>query len=144
MLKSPTREFSHQLDDKLRCLNIVFGKKAASDSMFYWASTLIICAMLAASAASNLFHHPTISGIRKLGFPDYFRIQLAILKIIAVPALLIPALPLPIKEWAYAGVALYLITAMVAHAAHRDPIVLNLINVGLSGALIVSYVCMPR
>ena len=100
--------------------------------------------MLSASAASYLLHPPTIIGIRQLGFPDFFRIQLAVLKIIAVPVLLISAFPIPIKEWAYAGVALYLITAMVAHSAHKDPLILNLLNVVFFILLIVSYMHWVR
>ena len=112
--------------------------------MIYWVSTSIICTMLAASAASYLLHPPTIIGIRDLGFPDYFRIQLAILKLLAVPALVIPTLPIPVKEWAYAGVALYLITAMVAHMAHKDPFILNLLNIGFLITLVVSYMNWVR
>ena len=95
--------------------------------------------MLALSAGSYLFHQATIVGIREMGFPDYFRIELAVLKLIAIPVLLIPSLPQQMKEWAYAGVAFYLITAIVAHAAKRDPIILNVINFCCIGVLIVSY-----
>ncbi len=51
--------------------------------MIYWISTATISLFLFASAASYLFHSPTIAGIRELGFPDFFRIELAILKIVA-------------------------------------------------------------
>lgn len=43
------------------------------------------------------------------------------------------------KEWAYAGVALFLLTAIIAHHVHGDPVVLNLINVVILGGLAVSY-----
>ena len=107
--------------------------------MTYWVSTGILAAFLSLSAASYLWHQPTIDGVRELGFPDFFRIQLAVLKFLAIPALLLPGMPLPLKEMAYAGVGLFLLTAIVAHAVHRDPIYFNVINVLLLGVLFASY-----
>ncbi|MEO1083618.1 MAG: DoxX family protein [Acidobacteriota bacterium] len=111
--------------------------------MLYWATTGLVAAFLAASAGSYVLSPSTIEGIRELGFPDFFRIQLAVLKVMAVPVLLIPQVPMRVKEWGYAGVALFLLTAMIAHYAHRDPIALNLINLALLALLITSYLSMP-
>ncbi|MFK7966430.1 MAG: DoxX family protein [Burkholderiaceae bacterium] len=61
------------------------------------------------------------------------------MKLLAIPALIMPGLPTPVREWAYAGVALFLITAMIAHYAHGDPIALNLLNLLLIVLLVVSY-----
>lgn len=99
--------------------------------MLYWISTGLVCAMLAASALAYVFHGPTIEGMRELGFPNHFRIELAVLKLLAVPVLLLPQVPLQAKEWAYAGVALFLVTSIVAHTAHGDLWVLSAINVFL-------------
>ncbi|MEL7273746.1 MAG: DoxX family protein [Pseudomonadota bacterium] len=112
--------------------------------MIYWVSTSLLCAYLLASALSYLVSQNTIDGIRDLGFPDFFRVQLAILKLLAIPALLLPMVPLAAKEWAYAGVALFILTAIVAHFAHGDPWVLNLLNAALLAILIASYVTLPR
>ena len=112
--------------------------------MLYWIPTVLISLMLAASALSYLFHENSIIGVRALGFPDFFRIQLAVLKFLAIPVLLIPTIPMQMKEWAYAGVGLYLITAIVAHAAHKDPIILNVINIAFVALLILSYFHLPR
>ncbi len=105
----------------------------------YWLTTGIIAAFLLWSAYSYLFSKTTIDGIKALGFPDFFRIQLAVLKVLAVVVLLLPMLPPQLKEWAYAGVGLFFITAIVAHFAHRDPIIINLINVALIIVLAISY-----
>ncbi|MEO1366038.1 MAG: DoxX family protein [Acidobacteriota bacterium] len=112
--------------------------------MLYWTTTALVALFLAASAGSYLLSPSTIEGIRELGFPDFFRIQLAVLKILAVPVLLVPQVPLRVKEWGYAGVALFLLTAVVAHYAHRDPIALNLVNLLLLGLLVTSYLTLPR
>jgi len=90
--------------------------------IIYWSSTILISLFLLWSSYTYLFSKVTINGIRELGFPDHFRIQLGILKIIAVIILLIPQFPLQFKEWAYSGILLFFITAIVAHTAHKDPI----------------------
>ncbi len=99
--------------------------------------------MLVLSGGAYLSHQGTIEGVRELGFPDFFRIQLAFLKLLAVPTLLIPQVPHAAKEWAYSGVALFLLTAVVAHHAHGDPIALNLVNLCLFGILAASSASLP-
>jgi hypothetical protein len=94
----------------------------------YWISTSLISVYLLLSAYSYFFSKSTIEGVRELGFPDFFRIELAILKIIAVLVLLIPSVPIQLKEWAYAGIGLFLLTAIVAHIAHKDHFGITLIN----------------
>ena len=83
-------------------------------------------------------------GVRDLGFPDFFRIQLAFLKLVAIPILLLPVVPVQFKEWAYAGVGLYLLTAIIAHYAHGDPIILNVLNVVFVILLVTSNLYLPR
>ena len=104
----------------------------------YWISTSIISVFLLLSSYSYFFSESTIQGVRELGFPDFFRVQLGVLKIIGVAILLLPNIPNYVKEWGYAGIGLFLITAMVAHIAHRDSIMLLLLLVFLLGSLIVS------
>ncbi len=111
----------------------------------YWLSTGAVCLMLAASAATYFFHQNTIDGIRELGFPDFFRVQLGILKVIALIVLLVPIgllpaelNPMQIKEWAYAGVAFFFLTAIVAHTAHGDPVALSLVSVFFLIVLFIS------
>lgn len=61
------------------------------------------------------------------------------MKFMAIPALIAPGAPDLIREWGYAGVAFFLVTAIVAHTAHRDPIAFNVVNLALLGCLAVSY-----
>ena len=106
--------------------------------MLYWISTIIICCFLALSSYSYFFSQSTIDGLKELGFPDFFRIQLAILKVIALFVLIIPKVPLMVKDWAYAGVGLFLITAMVAHIAHKDSTMILILLVILMVVLAMS------
>ena len=110
----------------------------------YWTTTILLSVFLLWSAWSYLFSKPTIEGIKALGFPDHFRIQLAVLKIIAVAVILVPNLPVQIKEWAYAGIGLFFITAIVAHTAHKDPFVITLVNLFLMGLLITSNIYLHK
>jgi len=64
---------------------------------------------------------------KHLGFPAYFRTELVIAKILGLIVLLIPRIPARIKEWAYAGFGIVLISASVAHFSTGDP-VLNVIE----------------
>ena len=108
--------------------------------MIYWGSTILLCLVLALSSASYVFHMPTIIGIRELGFPDFFRVQLAILKLLAVVALIIPIVPSQFKEWAYAGAALFFLTAIVAHMANKDSWFIIVINIVFILVLLVSNI----
>ena len=105
----------------------------------YWISTILLAVFLLWSAYSYLFSKATIDGVKDLGFPDFFRVQLAILKLVAIVVLLIPSIPIQWKEWAYAGIALFFLTAILAHVAHKDPFFITLINLALIGALIISH-----
>lgn len=110
----------------------------------YWITTILLSIFLIWSAYSYIFSKPTIVGVKELGFPDHFRIQLAVLKIIAVLILLIPQISIQFKEWAYVGVGLFFITAIVAHTAHKDPIFITVINLILSGLLITSNIYLHK
>jgi DoxX-like family len=55
----------------------------------------------------------------RLGFPDYFRVELAWAKLLGVVLLLAPV-PARLKEWAYAGSAITLASALIAHFAVGD------------------------
>jgi hypothetical protein len=110
----------------------------------YWSSTIILSAYLLLSAYTYFFNKNTIEGIKALGFPDFFRIELAVLKIVAAIILLLPIVPFQIKQWAYAGAALFLVTAIVAHIAHKDSVAITIINLLLLAILVVSNYTLHR
>jgi len=55
------------------------------------------------------------------GFPGYLRIELAIAKAIGVLVLIHPAAAKELKEWAYVGFAITIISGGIAHLASGDP-----------------------
>jgi hypothetical protein len=113
-------------------------------STIYWISTVLISVFLSLSAYSYIFSESTILGFKDLGFPDFFRIELAVLKILAAIIILLPFIPTQIKEWTYAGIGLFLITAMIAHIAHKDSIALQVLLIVLFVLLIISNIQLHK
>jgi uncharacterized membrane protein len=90
-------------------------------NLVYWISTGLFCAFLLLTSISY-FTDPKFVGIyQHLGFPQYFRVELGIAKILGTAALLIPQVPARIKEWAYAGFGIALISGAIAHFNSHDP-----------------------
>ncbi|MBB1139039.1 DoxX family protein [Myroides sp. WP-1] len=78
-----------------------------------------------------------------LGYPDYFRIELGVAKILGVLALLLPFLPRIIKGFAYAGFTINIIAAAIAHLAVGEGI-RSLVPMVIAGVLLaLSYYFLP-
>src|SRR6478752_3740221 len=56
-------------------------------------------------------------GIKHLGYPDYFRVMIAVFKVAGAIVLILPFFKGRIKEWAYAGFTFVIISAFISHAA---------------------------
>lgn len=54
------------------------------------------------SFVNYLFNPVMVAGYAHIGFPDWFRVELGIAKLLGALALIIPAIPARVKEWAYA------------------------------------------
>jgi len=86
----------------------------------YWIATALLCLEMGFTGYYMLFHLPEgAQAIVRLGFPDYFRVELGWAKLIGAVLLLAPA-PRRLKEWAYAGYAINLVSAMIAHLSMGD------------------------
>lgn len=110
------------------------------NKIIYWASTGIIGAMMLFSAYGYLTSEVMKAAFVHLGFPGYFRIELAIAKIIGAIVLLVPVIPKRIKEFAYLGFALTFISAFIAHTSSGDPISVAMMPLIFSGILLASYI----
>lgn len=85
----------------------------------YWAVTGILALQLAFTAYGQLKMPEVERAFVHLGFPDYFRVELAWAKLLGVVLLLAPV-PARVKEWAYCGFAITLGSALYAHLAVGD------------------------
>lgn len=105
----------------------------------YWITTGLVCLMMAFSGVAYFVNPDMKLAFAHLGFPDYFRIELAIAKFIGV-LLLVSPVPAWLKEWAYAGFTVVMISAFIAHTAAGDPFMARTMPVIFLVLLIVSYV----
>ena len=110
------------------------------DKIIYWSSTGIISAMMLFSAYGYFSNPEMKNAFIHLGFPDYFRMELGLAKIIGVIALLVPMIPQKIKEFAYAGFMITFISAFIAHLSSGDAISIAIMPLVMLGILVVSYI----
>ena len=88
----------------------------------YWTVTALFCLEMSFTAYYELMSLPQAAqAFARLGFSaDAFRIELSWAKVVGVLALLIPMVPARLKEWAYAGFAINLVSAIIAHLSIHD------------------------
>ena len=86
----------------------------------YYVTTLIVALMMIYSVVSYLTNATMIKTFQHLGFPDYFRVELAVAKLVGAIILLAPV-SIRLKDLAYAGFALAFISAIIAHTCSGDP-----------------------
>ncbi|SDD98217.1 DoxX-like family protein [Mucilaginibacter pineti] len=109
------------------------------DKIIYWITTTLV-AFSGLIAGITYIMVPAIADeFKHLGFPDYFRKELATAKILGALVIVLPMVAGRIKEWAYAGFAITFISACIAHtvqqgAATAIPPFVTLI------VLVISYV----
>ena len=96
------------------------GPKAIT--IAYWIFTGLFCLEMSFTAYYELMVLPQAAqAFTRLGFPaGFFRIELSWAKVAGVLALLVPVVPARLKEWAYAGFAINLISALIAHTSIHD------------------------
>jgi hypothetical protein len=86
----------------------------------FWISTALLCVQMGFTAFAQLKLPQVAEAFTHLGFPSYFRIELSWAKFLAIAVLLAPPVPSRLKEWAYAGFATTLVSALIAHFAVGD------------------------
>lgn len=110
--------------------------------IIYYVSTSIISLMMLYIAYETLTMHHVKVSIARLGFPDYFRIQLGITKIIGAILIWIPVRLL--KETAYFGFGFTFLSAALAHYMVGDPTKEIMAGFIFLAILIASYVSNQR
>lgn len=87
--------------------------------ILYWTVTTLFCLQMGFTAYAQLRLPVVAEAFTHLGFPDYFRIELSWAKFLGIMVLLAPV-PARLKEWAYAGFAITLVSALIAHFTLRE------------------------
>jgi len=88
-------------------------------TIVYWIITALFCVQITFTAYAQLRLPQVAEAFTHLGFPAYFRIELSCAKLLGVVLLLVPV-PAWLKEWAYAGFAITLASALIAHFSVGD------------------------
>jgi hypothetical protein len=86
----------------------------------FWISTVLFALQMGFTAYAQLKLPQVALAFVHFGFPAYFRIELSWAKFVGIAVLLIPMVPARLKEWAYAGFAITLVSALIAHLAVGD------------------------
>ena len=110
------------------------------------ATGIIIVVMLYSIFSFTLFDHAIYpeGAFQHLRLPRYFQAELTIAKILGVLALLIPAIPFKIKEFAYFGFGITLVSAIIAHSSVGDKWYNIADPSGFLIVLIISYIYFLR
>jgi len=109
----------------------------------WWAVTALFCLQMGFTAYAQLRLPQVAQEFTRLGFPDYFRVELSWAKLLGVMLLLAPV-PARIKEWVYAGFAINLASALIAHFALGDGPAAWMWAAGTSVLWAASYVLWRR
>jgi len=88
-------------------------------TILFWTFTALFCLQMSFTAYAQLRLPQVSEAFTHLGFPGYFRVELSWAKLLGVVLLLAPV-PARLKEWAYAGFAINLASALIAHLAVGD------------------------
>lgn len=88
--------------------------------ILYWTCTLLVGGMMFYTGYLYLTNEGMKGAFERLGFPGYFRVELGIAKMVGSVVLLIPLLPMTIRQVAYFGFALTFISACIAHLSIGD------------------------
>ena len=123
------------------------------DKTIYWITTGIVCAVMTFSVVNFVFNDrfPFPNGregaFQHLGLPPYFKVELTVAKILGLIALLAPGVPYKLREFAYAGFAITLLSAAIAHLARGDAqlgVYFVIDPLVFFAILMVSYRYLPR
>lgn len=122
--------------------HIVKTKKMKTTKITYYLTTSIISMMMLFIAFETITKPEVKVSMAHLGFPDYFRIELGIAKLIGAVFIWLPVRLL--KETAYIGFAIMFSSASLAHFVVGDPFSKVITGIAFLGILIVSYVCNTK
>lgn len=110
----------------------------------FWVATVLFALQMCFSAYAQLRLPQVVTEFGRLGFPDYFRVELSVAKFAGAFALLVPMVPVRLKEWAYVGFAITLVSAVIAHVAVGEGVQAWGWAVATGVLWYISYFCFHR
>src|SRR5215813_10217778 len=118
---SPKEQTMYPIESTLQKPVLIAAKTTPQTKpIVYWIVTALFCLQMSFTAYAEVALPQVAEAFTHLGFPAaYFRVELSLAKLLGVLLLLAPV-PVRLKEWAYAGFAINLASALIAHLAVGD------------------------
>jgi hypothetical protein len=110
--------------------------------IIFWITTIFLFLFEGLMPLSALLFapHAATAGTVYLQYPGYFAYVIIAFKVTGSILLVIPALPRPLKEWAYAGFGFNFICASVSHFVIDGFAFVSFFPLIILGFTVVSYV----
>lgn len=86
-------------------------------AVYYTFHALLALAFVGSGLADVLGAEEIVKNITAMGYPMYFITWLGVMKLAGVAAILVPGVPKILKDWAYGGFYLVMLSAIVSHLA---------------------------
>lgn len=118
-----------------------FNKKNISKKtkIIYWVSTGLL-ALFILPGIFFMNSEMALEGTKHLGLPNWLHAEVGIGQFIGGLILIIPIISARIKEWAYVGVGIVYLSALVAHLSVDGFIAMSFMPLVFFVLLIISYV----
>ena len=104
----------------------------------YWITTTSLALLSIRTAFEYFMQEEMRQSFLHFGFPHYFRMELAVAKVVGATLLLAPVEE-RYKEWAYAGFGITYLSAFIAHLTMADPLTKSIFPLIAFALLIISY-----
>ncbi|HVW09288.1 MAG TPA: DoxX family protein [Bryobacteraceae bacterium] len=115
------------------------ASRSKARAIAWWVITGVFCFLMSFTAYAEMRFPDVVREFTRLGFSaGYFREELSWAKVIGVVVLLAPV-PERLKEWAYVGFAINLVSALIAHFAMGDAVAAWIWSAGSLALLVASY-----
>ena len=117
--------------------------RSKKTKIIYWVST----GLLALFILPGIFFMNSpmaLEGTRNLGIPKWLHVEVGIGQFIGGLILIIPIISARIKEWAYVGIGIVYLSALIAHLFVNGLVAMSFMPLVLFALLIISYSCFRK
>jgi hypothetical protein len=109
----------------------------------FWIATGFVVCIMTISGVLAVAHAPSMmTALAHLGYPGYFSNLLGVAKLLGVCVLLVPGM-VKLKEWAYVGFGITILSASYSHLLSGDGVSAALEPLVTLAALVISYAARP-
>jgi hypothetical protein len=115
-----------------------------STKIIFWITTGLIFLFEGVMVALTSHTELAKEGIKHLGYPDYFRVMIAVFKVAGSIVLILPFIKGRVKEWSYAGFTFVFISAFVSHTAVDGINGQSIFPLVVLAMLAASYICYHK